>query len=101
MRVRPGERYDVDYDRGGDREGRVPGSALAFRDGDRHRAGDKVLARCRGGDATYPGTVRCGGADGTYDVDYDDGDRERQGSKRERNSQLQRLLSRPFSTRFG
>ncbi|KAH8049229.1 tudor domain-containing protein [Aureococcus anophagefferens] len=77
VRVRPGERYDVDYDRGGDREGRVPGSALAFRDGDRHRAGDKVLARCRGGDATYPGTVRCGGADGTYDVDYDDGDRER------------------------
>ena len=77
VRVRPGERYDVDYDRGGDREGRVPGTALKFRDGDRHRAGDKVLARCRGGDATYPGTVRCGGADGTYDVDYDDGDRER------------------------
>ena len=27
--------------------------------------------------------------------------RRAQGSKRERNSQLQRLLSRPFSTRFG
>ena len=28
-------------------------------------------------------------------------DRARQGSTRERNSQLQRLISRPFSTRFG
>jgi DNA-directed RNA polymerase alpha subunit len=28
-------------------------------------------------------------------------DRDIQGSKRERNSQLQRLISRPFSTRFG
>ena len=27
--------------------------------------------------------------------------RTAQGSKRERNSQLQRLISRPFSTRFG
>ena len=30
-----------------------------------------------------------------------DRDGAAQGSKRERNSQLQRLLSRPFSTRFG
>ncbi|KAH8082034.1 palmitoyl-(protein) hydrolase [Aureococcus anophagefferens] len=33
--------------------------------------------------------------------DVDDVAAPRQGSKRERNSQLQRLISRPFSTRFG
>ena len=36
---------------------------------------------------------------GLFDVVARRGDA--QGSKRERNSQLQRLLSRPFSTRFG
>ena len=63
--------------------------------------------------ATLRLSVRVARADGTFSVRDDDPDPpvfgdldlglygDAQGSKRERNSQRQRLISRPFSTRFG
>ncbi|KAG5192664.1 hypothetical protein JKP88DRAFT_173091 [Tribonema minus] len=40
------------------------------------REGDKVEARYKGRARYYPGKIRCANRDGTYDVDYDDGEKE-------------------------
>ena len=39
--------------------------------------GDKVTARCRGSSRYYPGKVHSINSDGTYDIKFDDGDRDR------------------------
>ena len=41
------------------------------------REGDKVEARYRGKARAYPGRIARVNRDGTYDVDYNDGDKER------------------------
>ena len=40
------------------------------------REGEKVEARYRGKTRFYPGKIRRENRDGTYDIDYDDGDKE-------------------------
>ncbi|KAH8071060.1 cytidine deaminase [Aureococcus anophagefferens] len=58
---------DSDDDRrGGDRRG-----------GDRLSVGDKVEARYRGRSKYYPGKIARVHSDGTFDIDYDDGEKER------------------------
>ena len=47
-----------------------------FRRAGRLQAGAAVVARFRGGAKTYPGVIERANADGSYDVIYDDGDRE-------------------------
>ena len=39
--------------------------------------GDKIEARYRGGSKYYPGKIARDNRDGTYDIDYDDGEKER------------------------
>ena len=39
--------------------------------------GAKVEARYRGGSRYFPGKIRRENRDGTYDIDYDDGEKER------------------------
>merc|ERR1711871_1472581 len=40
--------------------------------------GDKVEARCKGSKKHYPGKIFMDNRDGTYDVKFDDGDRDRE-----------------------
>ena len=47
--------------------------------------GDKVMANYRNGGRWYPGKIARERMNGTYDVEYDDGDRE-QDVERDRNS---------------
>jgi WD40 repeat protein len=88
--------YDVDYD-DGEKETRVTEEMIRSRDedGDRRRVidsdedlvrrskmmprlvvGSKVEARYRGKTKWYPGVITRDRGDGTYDVDYDDGEKE-------------------------
>merc|ERR1711871_1848165 len=46
--------------------------------GDRLSEGDKVEARCKGSKKHYPGKIFMDNRDGTYDVKFDDGDRDRE-----------------------
>ena len=39
--------------------------------------GDKVMASCKGSKKQYPGTIFKDNRDGTFDVKFDDGDRDR------------------------
>jgi PUB domain/EF-hand domain pair/Histone methyltransferase Tudor domain 1 len=55
--------------------------------------GDKIEARYKGRDRYYTGVVRRANRDGTYDIDYDDGERERSV-----NSDLIRLVKQPSTT---
>lgn len=73
-RVRGDERYDVDYD-DGEVEDRAGGDLIALRGGADFAAGARVDVDCRG--RSYPGVARCGHADGSYDVDFADGEREK------------------------
>jgi len=41
------------------------------------RSGDRVEARYRGGSRMYPGKISYDHKDGTFDIDYDDGEKER------------------------
>ena len=41
------------------------------------KVGEKVEARYRGRSRYYPGKIRSINSDGTYDIDYDDGDKEK------------------------
>ena len=47
-----------------------------MRDAPAIREGQKVKARYRGRDKLYPGVITRDRGDGTYDIDYDDGERE-------------------------
>merc|ERR1711871_1342976 len=87
--------YDVKFD-DGDRDRMVPLASIkklggnktddcdderrpAGRSGTSNRLseGDKVEARCKGSKRMYPGKIFMDNRDGTYDVKFDDGDRDR------------------------
>ena len=83
--------YSVKFD-DGDRDRMVPkrsikkvggGSKTRGRDDDdddddgKLREGDKVEARCKGSTRHYPGKIFMDNRDGTFDVKFDDGDRDR------------------------
>ena len=57
------------------------------------RKGDKVEARCKGSTRYYPGEVFVDNRDGTYDVKFDDGDRDR--AVPERSIRKQRAIRSP------
>ncbi|KAH8065394.1 tudor domain-containing protein [Aureococcus anophagefferens] len=71
--------YDIDYD-DGERETRVEERLIRSKDGggggDKLREGDKVEARYRGREKYYPGKISRDRGDGTFDIDYDDGEKE-------------------------
>merc|ERR1712054_208750 len=67
--------------------GEVPKSSIKKLGGDSAREvvkeaalseGDKVEARCKGSKKHYPGKIFMDNRDGTYDVRFDDGDRDRE-----------------------
>merc|ERR1711988_1555594 len=78
--------YDISYDDGdremGVREADIQadeglgGSAASPRSGAGIREGTKIEARYRGKSRYYPGVVSRDHRDGTYDIEYDDGERE-------------------------
>jgi hypothetical protein len=43
---------------------------------DEWKSGMTIAARFRAGDAFYPGIIRRANSDGTFDIDYHDGDKE-------------------------
>ena len=71
--------YDVSYDDGAT-ETRVREDHISSRkddDGPDLRSGDSCEARYRGRDKWYPGVIKRKHSDGTFDIDYDDGESER------------------------
>ncbi len=85
-RDRGDDTYDIDYD-DGERETRVSKRQIRKKDrsrsrsrsprgGGRLREGDKVEADYRGRGRFYPGKIDRDRRDGTYDIAYDDGERE-------------------------
>eukprot|EP00903_Cladosiphon_okamuranus_P006154 g6055.t1 len=75
--------YDIDYD-DGERERMVepslvqaPQSKAERAGSDRLEEGTKVEARYKGRSRYYPGRITRVHHDGTFDIDYDDGERER------------------------
>merc|ERR1711998_505525 len=76
--------YDIMYD-DGDRELGVREADIQAEDGGggagKLREGDKVEARYRGKSRFYPGKISRDRGDGTYDIDYDDGEREQRVSE--------------------
>ncbi|EGB02035.1 hypothetical protein AURANDRAFT_69257, partial [Aureococcus anophagefferens] len=80
-RDRGDDTYDIDYD-DGETETRVKASYIRSKDGggggggDKLREGDKVEARYRGREKYYPGRIERDRGDGTYDIYYDDGEKE-------------------------
>lgn len=81
------EEYDEDEDNSWDdksvsstpretRDSRQPVREESKRDGDDFRVGARVEARYRGGGKYYPGKISRVRLDGTFDVEYDDGERE-------------------------
>ncbi len=79
-RDRGDDTYDIDYD-DGERETRVSKRLIRSKDGgsgasDKLEEGDKVEARYRGREKYYPGKITRDRGDGTYDISYDDGERE-------------------------
>ena len=40
--------------------------------------GDKVSAKCKGSRKSYPGKIRKRNSNGTFDIEFDDGDRDRE-----------------------
>ena len=73
--------YDISYD-DGDREMSVREADIEAQDGGggggggKLREGDKVEARYRGKSRYYPGRISRDRGDGSYDIDYDDGEQE-------------------------
>ena len=75
--------YDISYD-DGDREMGVREADIEAQDGGggggggggKLREGDKVEARYRGKSRYYPGRISRDRGDGSYDIDYDDGEQE-------------------------
>ena len=88
-RVNYDDTYDIDYD-DGEKEARMKpdmvravggASSSPRRDGrdtssTRYREGDKIEADYRGRGRWYPGRIKRDNYDGTYDIDYDDGEKE-------------------------
>merc|ERR1719155_258191 len=85
-------KWDIDYDDGekeygvdeemiraldgGDMGGRSSPSRGGGGGGEDLREGMKVEARYRGKTRYYPGVIRRDNRDGTYDINYDDGEKE-------------------------
>jgi GTPase SAR1 family protein len=101
-RARDDGTYDIDYD-DGEMETRVKIECIRSRDGKPLRAstsrssnrieeGDKVEANYRGRGRYFPAKVRRDRGDGTYDLDYDDGETELRASE-----DMIRLLSKGAS----
>merc|ERR1719181_787372 len=74
--------YDIGYD-DGDREMGVREADIEAQDGGGGgggagtlKAGDKVEANFKGKGRYYPGIIGRDRGDGSYDIDYDDGERE-------------------------
>ena len=42
------------------------------------KVGTKVSAKCKGSSRFYPGKIRVDNNDGTYDIAFEDGDRDKQ-----------------------
>src|SRR5204863_20230 len=87
-RVNSDGSYDIDYD-DGEKETRVRreyvrlievyGSSRSPKKSstlNKLRVGAKVKARYRGRDKWFPGVISNDREDGTYDIDYDDGEKE-------------------------
>ena len=78
-RDRGDDTYDIDYD-DGERETRVAKRLIRSKEGSggssKLEEGDKVEARYRGREKYYPGKITRDRGDGTYDIAYDDGERE-------------------------
>jgi hypothetical protein len=73
-----GGRGGGSLERGGSRSGGGEGEGAEARDDPSAlQVGTRVEAAFRGGYRFYLGTVSCVNADGTYTIDYDDGERER------------------------
>jgi len=77
--------YDIDYDDGEKEQGvkkrlikqLKSASSDAEADDSSFKRGDKVEAKYRGGVKFYTGVIKCDNGDGTFDVDYDDGEKVR------------------------
>ena len=91
-RDRGDDTYDIDYD-DGERETRVAKRLIRKKDrsrsrsrsprgGGRLREGDKIEADYRGRGRFYPGKISRDRGDETYDIAYDDGERETRVAKR-------------------
>ena len=70
----------MNYD-DGEKESRVEARLIRSKEGgsassDKLREGDKVEAKYRGREKYYPGKIDRERSDGTYDIAYDDGERE-------------------------
>ncbi|KAL3661533.1 hypothetical protein V7S43_013293 [Phytophthora oleae] len=86
-RVRSDGTYDIRYD-DGDTEQHVKSSHIEgeekelrqvkadVKKADAFAVGDKVNARYKGGTKSFPGTITKVRMDGTFDIEYDDGDTE-------------------------
>merc|ERR1712100_991332 len=91
LRARISGKYDIAYDDGesemqvGRDMIRVLGHATVG-DGSALSEGDNVQARCKGSKKHYPGKIFMDNRDGTYDVKFDDGDRDREVPKSSRSS---------------
>merc|ERR1711968_365992 len=74
--------YDIDYD-DGERESRVKEELIRSLERassparPKLREGDKVEANYRGRGKYYSGKIKYDNHDGTYDIEYDDGEKER------------------------
>merc|ERR1719498_1166095 len=72
--------YDIAYDDGdremGVREADIQADDSGGGGGGKLREGDQVEARYRGKSRYYPGKISRDRGDGTYDIDYDDCERE-------------------------
>merc|ERR1719487_2469926 len=95
LRARVNGTFDISYDNGEREMGvkramiRLEGAGARSEDDDddrrssssaaaaKLRMGDKVMACCKGSKKQYPGTIFKDNRDGTYDVKFDDGDRDR------------------------
>ena len=84
-RDRGDDTYDISYD-DGEREIRVAKRLIRKLDGGgsggRLREGDRIEADYRGRGKFYPGKISRDRGDDTYDIDYDDGERETRVAKR-------------------
>ncbi|KAK1932357.1 hypothetical protein P3T76_012351 [Phytophthora citrophthora] len=79
-RVRSDGTYDIKYDDGDTEQhvksSHIEGEAKADKEGEAFVVGDKVNARYKGGTKRFPGTIVKVRMDGTFDIEYDDGDTE-------------------------
>ncbi|KAJ0399206.1 hypothetical protein P43SY_001872 [Pythium insidiosum] len=78
-RCRSNGTYDIDYD-DGEKETGVVGELIRLREGasgeKKFREGDKIEAQYKGKSKFYPGIISRCRLNGTYDIDYDDGEKE-------------------------